>query len=144
MTHQLAFWRIGVAQTRAAVELLGIGDIDIVGGRPAFMGNQVILGGIHGDPVQPCRELSIAAEASYRAVSANETVLGHVLTFAPVGDVAPDQADDPVLVLAHQHIERRAFAALHTPDQFRVQLLGCFDIGHNGPHSCQPNLRRTV
>ncbi len=43
-----------------------------------------------------------------------------------------------MLVFAHQHIERRAFAALHAPDQFQVQLLRCIDFGHVGPHSCQP------
>jgi hypothetical protein len=39
-------------------------------------------------------------------------------------DVASDQGDYPVLVLAHQQIECRAVATLDTPDQLEVQLLG--------------------
>ncbi|MNV22253.1 hypothetical protein D3C71_1132190 [compost metagenome] len=104
----------------------------------------MVLGSVHGDPVQPGIELGIAAETADRAIRADERVLGDILTFTPVGDVAPDQRHDPMLVLAHQDIERRTFAALHAPDQFKVQLLWCFNLGHVGPHSCQPDRCRAM
>ncbi len=49
-----------------------------------------------------------------------------------------------MLVLAHQDIERGALAVLHAPDQFQIQLLWCINLGHEGPHSCQPNRRRAM
>src|SRR3546814_7831437 len=78
-----------------------------------------------------------------RAVGADEGVLGHVLALAPGGDVAPDQGRYPVLVLAHQQVERGAVAALHATDQFLVQVLSLLcvhDFGHRagapwGPRS---------
>src|SRR3546814_9552487 len=75
---------------------------DVLGGRAALVRDEVVLGCIHGDAVQPGIELGVTAEIPDRAVGADEGVLGHVLAFAPVGDVAPDQRRDPVLVLAHQ------------------------------------------
>ena len=122
LPHQFMFRRVGVAQAGAGVELLGIAGVDVVGRRPAVLRDQVVLGGVHGDPVQPRIELGIAAEIRHRAVGADEGFLGDVLAFAPVVDVAPDQAGDPMLVLAHQGIEGRAVAALHAPDQLLVQL----------------------
>ena len=104
----------------------------------------MVLGSVHGDPVQPGIELGVAPETADRAIRADESVLGHVLTFTPVRDVAPDQRDDPMLILAYQDIERPALATLHTSDQLQVQLLWCFNLGHGGPHSCQPNRRRAM
>ena len=103
--------------------MLGVADFHVVGGWPAVVGGKVVLGGIHGYPVQPGIELGVATEIPDCAVGAHESVLGHVLTFTPVGDVAPDQRDDAMLVLAHQDFERRALAALHAPDQLQIQLL---------------------
>src|SRR3546814_13821710 len=90
----------------------GVADVDVLGGRAALVRDEVVLGGVHGDAVQPGIELGVTAEIPDRAVGADEGVLGHVLALAPVGDVAPDQRRDPVLVLEHQQVERGAVAAL--------------------------------
>src|SRR3546814_2526638 len=78
------------------------------------------------------------SEIPDRAVGADEGVLGHVLAFAPVGDVAPDQRRDPVLVLAHQQVERGAVAALYAADQFLVQLLSLSGVHHFGHRAGTP------
>ena len=62
----------------------------------------------------------------------------HVLALAPVGEIAADQPDDPMLVLAHQQVECLAVALLHAPDQFVVELtllgsLGRLNFGHALP-----------
>src|SRR3546814_21038091 len=82
-----------------------------------------------------------------RAVGADEGVLGHVLALAPGGDVAPDQGRYPVLVLAHQQVERGAVAALHATDQFLVQVLSLLcvhDFGHRAGTPWGPAVRLGV
>ena len=108
-----------------------------VGGR-RLLRDEVVLCGVHGDPVQPRIELRIATEVAQRPVRAQEGFLRDVLALAPVGDVAADQADDPMLVLAHQQVERRTVAALHAPDQLLVEL-SCWDNSASAMprrHSC--------
>src|SRR5690606_35822659 len=63
LPHQFAFRGVVVAQADAGVVLLGVGNVDIARGRAAVAGDQVVLGGIHGDTVQPRIELRVPAEA---------------------------------------------------------------------------------
>src|SRR3546814_4608822 len=88
LARQLAVGRVGIAQADAGIELLGIADVDVLGGRAALVRDEVVLGGVHGNAVQPGIELGVTAEIPDRAVGADEGVLGHVLALAPVGDVA--------------------------------------------------------
>ena len=97
-------------------------DLDVVAWGAAVVGDQVVLGCVHCDPVEPGIELRIAAEIPDRAVGANECVLGNVLDLAPVVDVTRDQRGDPVLVLAYQQVEGRTVPALHARDQCLVLL----------------------
>src|SRR5690606_21584994 len=122
LAHQFALGGVVVAQADAGIELLGVRDVDVRARRPAPGGDQVVLGRVDRDPVQPGVELGVAAEVAERAVGAQEGFLGHVLAFAPVADVAADERDDPVLVLAHQQVERGAVAALHALHQRLVRV----------------------
>jgi hypothetical protein len=95
----------------------------------------MVLGGVHGDPVQPGIKLRVSTETSNRTIGAHESVLGHVLALAPVVHVAADQRQDPVLVLAHQQVECGAVPALYALDQLEIQLDGWISVGHAGPHA---------
>src|SRR5690606_20984917 len=101
---------------------LGVLDHDVVGGRAAVAGDEVVLGGVHGDPVQPGIELRVPAEAPDRAVGPDEGLLRDVLALAPVVHVAPHDRGDPVLVLADQEVERGQVALLHAADEVVVGL----------------------
>jgi len=122
LAQEFMFGCGGFAQTAADVELFGFDRIDVLVGRAAVMRDQVVLGGIDGDAVQPGGELSLAAEAAERAVGAQEGLLRHVLRLAPVGDVARDHRQHAVLMAAHERIERRAVALLDPFDQLHVEL----------------------
>src|SRR5690606_8927901 len=87
LAHQFALGRVVVAQADAGIELLGVRDVDVRARRPAPGRDQVVLGRVDRDPVQPGVELGVAAEVAERAVGAQEGFLGHVLAFAPVADV---------------------------------------------------------
>ena len=123
LPHQFALRGVVVAQPDAGIELLGVGDVDVVGRRAAVVRDKVVLRGVHCDPVEPGVELRIAAEVPDRAIRADERVLGDILDFAPVVDVTRDQRLHPMLVLAHQQVEGDAVATLHPGDERLVQFL---------------------
>jgi hypothetical protein len=103
--------------------------------------NEVILGGIDRDLVDPSIELAVAAKGADRAVSANERLLGHVLAFAPVGDIARNHADELVLILAYQQIESALVSVL---DPFDQGLIGiCLAHPGHAPFVSDPIKRQS-
>src|SRR5690606_1397847 len=115
--------RVVIAQASAGRVLRSLAGVDVRCGGPAVLRNEVVLGGAHGDPVQPGVELRVAAEAADRAPGAQEGFLGDVLDLAAIGDIARDQPRDPVLVLAHQQVEFGLVAALYPRHQLAVPLV---------------------
>ena len=94
----------------------------------------MVLGGVHGDPIQPGVELAVAAEIADRAVGTDERLLGDVLAFGVVVHEAADDGADPVLVLEYQQIESGLVTTLYTFDQFQVE----FVLTHPGRCSMRP------
>src|SRR5690606_22234383 len=96
------------------IEVLGVDGVDVRAGGPTSLCNEVVLGGVHCDAMQPCVELRVATEAADGAVGADERLLRHVLALRPVGDVAAHEGEDAVMVPANEDIARCAAALVHT------------------------------
>jgi len=117
------------------MQALGLADgrelfiIDVVGGRATAQADEMVLGGVHGDPVEPGVELGVAAELRQGAPSADEGLLHHVLGLGLVTDVAPDQGRDAVLVLADEQVEGRAVTGLDALHE--LEVVGV--VAHPGP-----------
>ena len=87
---------------------------------------QHIGGGIHRQPVQPCGELRVHAEAGQRLPGGEKGLLGGVLRVCRDVQHPQGQRIDELLVALHQHPERVLLAPLgaHHEDLFLCSVIG--------------------
>src|SRR5258708_3149686 len=84
---ELAFGCIDVAQPRRILETLSLLAVELGRrGRPAPKRDEVVLGCIDADPVQPRVERAVAAEVRQRPVCLDERFLGDVLDLRRIAD----------------------------------------------------------
>ena len=76
--------------------------------------------GVHGNPVDPRRELGVLPEARQRPVDFDEHILGDVLRVVVVAGELVGHAVDHRSMLLDEHPESGRVAARRTRDQFRV------------------------
>ena len=103
-----------------ATVLFRLGGIQVGARRPAAQRHQMVLGGVHGDPIEPGVKGTVATETGQRAPGFDKGFLGDVLDLVVVTHIAADQREDTLLVLEHQHLEGALIAALGFLDQLFV------------------------
>jgi len=112
-----------------------------VGGRRPI-NTRWFFGGVHSDLVEPGVERAVAAERAYGAPRANERFLRDVLALGVASDIARNQPDHLVLVLAYQQVKGSFVPILDTLDQRAIQFI----FAHPGRvhRQCRHPLRELV
>ena len=83
-----------------------------------------VLAEIHGDPVEPRRELGVAAEGADGLEDLDEDVLRQVLRFLLVADHAREQAHDAAFVALHELVEGALVPRDEAVDQPGIGIVG--------------------
>jgi hypothetical protein len=112
---------IDVAQLVQDAGLLRILGIEIVANGFAAAGDQMVLGRVDRDSIEPGVKGAIAAERRCRPIRLQKRLLRHVQGFGRIANVSHDELDDLVLVFDDQQIERRSVALLHASNQRKVR-----------------------
>src|SRR5205085_4289911 len=127
LSVQLVFRRRRIAQLLGIFKILRL--LVIESGRrrcPSSHRDQVVLGGVDRDSVQPRIKRTISAKARQRAVGFDKRLLRHVLDLAGVAHQPRQQPSQLALVLQYQQLE----GTLVTPLRTLHQLLIYFAVSH--------------
>ena len=87
--------------------------INISRGRTPATGNEIVLGGIDRNPVDPRIEGTVATESANGAIGLDEGLLCHIHGLVRIVHIAIDQLDNLALVFQHQDVKRLLLALLY-------------------------------
>ncbi len=91
-----------------------------------------IPAGVHHEPVEPGRELRLAAELAQTRAELHERLLGGVAGVLEVAHQLRGKPIHPRRVALHQHVERRSVARLRLRDEGEVAELSVRDQDRHG------------
>ena len=106
------------------VVLFGILQVQLDIHGPAPLRRQVILGGVHGDPVHPGIKRAVAAKPVEFAPGLNERLLRAILGLASFAGHTKTQSVDTVYMSSIELFERLRIRLLRAGDQRRFAACG--------------------
>src|SRR5207237_5794993 len=95
--------------------------VDLLGLRALLATSPLVVAGVGGDPVDPCREVEAVVDAMDRPENLEEGLLGQVFGQLPVAQQAEGQAIDGLVVAPEERIEGGHIACEIVADQIEIR-----------------------
>jgi len=106
---------LGLPHGIGSIDELGVLDVHVHIGRPAPFGHEIVLRGVHRDPVEPSVERAFSPKPRQGSVRLDERLLDDVIDFGEIAHIASHQRMNSMLISGEQQIERSTVALLNPP-----------------------------